>query len=368
MFDASIRARLRLTGQDRFTARVFNLAVIALLGYALFRIFQPFFGPIVWAVLLAFLLFPLNERLRRRLRGRRGLAATALTLAVALGIVIPLIVATAAFAKQAVELAQRTSAWAESHRIGGVEDLIRLPFLGRAVAWLETHASVDAAQVQDWGVQAAQRAVQFLLIQGRNVLLGALGLLGDLTLTLFVLFFFFRDGDAMAERVRRLIPLDPKRKASLDRHLQDVTRAVVFGTVVTALVQGSLIGVGFWITGSPSPVVFGVVATIASFIPFVGTGLVWLPAAIYWLVKGVLWKAILMGVWGGLVAGSADNFLRPMLVSGRARMGTLTVFFGVLGGLATFGMAGLFLGPVVLALALALIEFAEEAPGESLTS
>ncbi len=324
------------------------------------RIFRPFFGPIVWAFLLAFLLFPINERLRRRLGGRRGLAAVLLTVGVALGVAVPLVILTVAFAQQAVELGHATASVADRNKIEGFQDLLKLPLLGGIVAWLEAHTPITAAQIQEWVMQGAQGAVGFLLARGRALLLGALGLLGDVTLTLFVLFFFFRDGDSMAARIKRLIPLDPKRKESLDRHLQDVTRAVVFGTVVTALVQGSLIGLAFWITGLPSPVVFGVVAAIASFIPFVGTALVWVPGAIYLYAQGVLWKTIFLVAWGALVVGSADNVLRPLLVSGRARMNTLTVFFGVLGGLAAFGISGLFLGPVILALGLALIEFAEE--------
>ncbi|MEP6993668.1 MAG: AI-2E family transporter [Acidobacteriota bacterium] len=353
---------------DRFAARVFNLAVVVLLGYALLRIFRPFFGPIVWAALLAFLMFPLNSRLRRRLRERRGLAALLLTLAVALTIVIPVVVGTVAFAKQAVELGQNLSGLAQRNRIAGIDDVLKLPWIGSAVAWLQKYASVDADQIQAWALQGTRTAVEFLLLRGRDVLLGTLGIFGDLILTLFVLFFFLRDGDVAARRLRDLLPMDPARKAKLDRHLQDVARAVVFGTVVTALVQGALIGIGFWVTGLPSPVVFGTVATIASFIPFVGIGLVWLPAALYLLATDALWKAIFMGIWGGLVAGTADNFLRPLLVSGKAEMGTLTVFFGVLGGLAAFGMVGLFLGPVILALALALIEFAEEGKARAPTS
>jgi predicted PurR-regulated permease PerM len=353
---------------DRFAARVFNLVVLALLGYALLRIFQPFFGPILWALLLAFLLFPVNQRLRRAVRGRRGVAALLLTLAVALGIVIPVVVGTVTFAKQAVDLGQGVSQWADQHRIGAVEDVLKLPLIGDTVVWLEKHAALDAAQIQDWLVQATRTAVEFLLLHGRDLLLGALGLFGNLTLTLFVLFFFFRDGDDTARRIQGLLPLDPRRKARLVRHIQDVTRAVVFGTVVTALVQGFLIGIGFWITGLPSPVVFGAVGTISSFIPFVGTSLIWLPAAIYLFAKGVLWKAIFMVIWGALVVGSVDNFLRPALVSGKAEIGTLTVFFGVLGGLATFGMIGLFLGPVILALALALVDFAEEGRAEGSTA
>ncbi len=279
-----------------------------------------------------------------------------------IGIAVPVVVGSVAFAKQAAELAQKLGEYAQSHQIEGFQDVLRLPGVGAVMAWLEAHTAVTADQVQGWMADGAQSVVQFLLARGRSALFGALALVGDLTLTLFVLFFFLRDGDEMAARAKGLIPLEEKRKRSLDRHLQDVTHAVVFGTVITALVQGTLIAIAFWITGLRSPVVFGVLATVASFIPLVGIGLIWVPAAIVLFAQGIAWKGIFMAVWGGLVAGTADNFLRPALVSGRTEMGTLTVFFGALGGLAAFGFAGLFLGPVVLALALALIQLAEEAP------
>jgi predicted PurR-regulated permease PerM len=144
-----------------------------------------------------------------------------------------------------------------------------------------------------------------------------------------------------------------------------VTEAVVLGTIITALVQGALVAVAFWITGLPSPVVFGVLTAVASFVPLVGTSLVVVPAAVYLAAtQGIWWKGIFMVAWGVLVAGSADNVLKPMLISGRAEIGTLPVFFGVIGGLAAFGMAGLFLGPVLVALALVLLQFVEEARAE----
>ena len=345
---------------DRFVSRVFNIAVVALLGYALFFIFHPFFGPIVWALLISFLLFPLNRRARAAVGGRKALAAILLTLAVTLGVVVPAAIGMVAFSRQALELGQQLSALANRYKIDGVEDIANLPVVGTAMSWLQNRFSVDGEQVQGWLGQAAQVAVQFLLARSRDVVFGAVGFFGNLVLMLFVLFFCFRDGDLMAARVKALIPLEDGRKNRLDRHLQSVMRAVVYGTVVTALVQGLLIGIGLWITGISSPVVFGTLAAVASFVPFVGTGIVWVPAVIYLYAQGVLWKTVFLAVWCAVVVGSADNVLRPMLVSGKAKMGTLTVFFGVLGGLAAFGMIGLFVGPVVLALALALIEFAEE--------
>ncbi len=349
-----------MTQADRFSTRAFGLAVAAILAYLLFQIFEPFFAPIYWAFLLAFMLFPVNRQVRRLVKGRNGLAAALTTLGVTLGIVVPAAVGMVAFARQAVELGGRLSALAQRYQIGGVEDVLKLPVVGGAMAWLRDHLGLDAGQIQKWLVLGAQQAVQFLFAHSRDVLFGALGIFGSLTLTLFILFFFFRDGDVLAARIWVLIPLDAKRKERLDARLQGVTRAVVIGTVLTALAQGAMLAVGFWITGLSSPIVFGVISAVASFIPLVGTGIVWVPAAIYLFAQGVAWKTVFLVVWSAAVVGSADNVLKPLLVSGKSQIGTLTVFFGVLGGLAAFGFIGLFLGPVILALALTLIEFAEE--------
>jgi len=346
--------------QDRFPTRVFGLAVVALLAYLSFRIFEPFVAPIYWAFLLAFMLFPVNRTVRGMVGDRRGLAAGLMTLGVTLGFAIPAALVAVAFANQAVELGHRVAALGARYQITGPVDLIRLPVVGGAIEWLRQRFGVEDGQLRDWIVQGSQQAVQVLLAGGRDLLLGVFGIVGMLSVTLFVLFYFFRDGDALAARLLRVIPYDDRRKQRLESHLEDVTRAVVFGTVVTALVQGTLLGIGFWITGVPSPVVFGALSAVASFVPFVGTALVWVPAAIYLWTQGVLWKTIFLVVWSLAIVGTADNFLRPLLVSGKSRVGTLTVFFGGLGGLAAFGFVGLFVGPVILALVLALLEFADE--------
>jgi predicted PurR-regulated permease PerM len=176
---------------------------------------------------------------------------------------------------------------------------------------------------------------------------------------LFLLFFFLRDGDLMIARARGLIPLDEERKQRLFTQLSAVTRAIVFGTAVTALLQGVLIGIGFKIAGLPSPVVFGVLAALLSLLPIGGAAFVWIPAAL-WLFFDKHWGyGIFMVVWGCLLGG-LDNVLRPILISGRAEISALAVFIGVLGGIPAFGAIGLIVGPVLLSLILALIEFAEE--------
>jgi predicted PurR-regulated permease PerM len=360
------RREERLAGEG-FYSKVFGLALTALLAYLLFRIFQPFIGPILWAVLLAMLLFPANRALRRRLKGRKAAAALALTVGVTLVIVLPGALLAVAFAGQATDLARRISATAERYRIVKPSDVLRLPVLEQVIRWLDQKIPVTAEQIQDWVIQGVQGLLQFALEKSRFLFLGALGAVVGLTLMVFILYFFFRDGEEMATRAVRLVPLDERRKRRLVTHLSEVVRAVVYGSLLTALVQGSLVGVAFAISGLPSPIVFGVIATIASLIPVVGTGLVVAPAAVVLAAQGRWGWAIFMVAWGVLLVGMADNFLRPLFISGRAEISTLPIFFGVIGGLAAFGPIGLFLGPVLIALALALIRFAEEGKDEAAT-
>jgi predicted PurR-regulated permease PerM len=363
---ASAAQEILLATTDRFASRVFNLAVVAALGYLLFRIVEPFLGPIFWAVLLALILFPLNQHLRRRLRGRKSLAAVILTLGVTLGIVLPAAAVAVAFARQGVELSHDLTAMAEKYRIAQLQDILHLPIIGNAVAWLQSKFGLDTSRIQEWLATVAASVTQFLLSHGRAFLFGAFGFVGDLTVMLFTLFFCFRDGDEVADRMIRILPFDDRRKDHLFSHIRSVTEAVVLGTIITAIAQGTLVGIAFWITGLPSPVVFGVLTAIASFVPLVGTAIVIGPAAVYLsATEGIWWKGLFMVAWGVLVAGSADNVLKPMLISGRAEIGTLPVFFGVIGGLAAFGMAGLFLGPVLVAIGLVLLQFADETSGTS---
>jgi predicted PurR-regulated permease PerM len=346
--------------QREIYPRLFGLLVAAALAYALLLILWPFLGPILWALLLCFLLFPVNRRLRSRLAGRAGAAAAVLTVAVVLGIVLPVAMLASAFVHQGSDLLAKLSATASEYKIARPSDLLQVPVVERLLRFVEEKTPVTADQIQGWLVGSLSGFVQFLLTRSRAFFLGALGMVVGLALMLFLLYFFFRDGDRFAERIVRLIPVEERRKKSLMDYLAAVTRAVVLGSVLTALAQGALIGLGFWIAGLPSPVVFGVLAAVCALLPVGGTALVWIPGALVLVAQGRWGWAIGLGTWGALVVGSADNFLRPLLISGRAQITTLPVFLGVVGGVSAFGMIGMFLGPVVIALALALLRFAEE--------
>lgn len=351
-----------------FWSRLFGVAALAALAYALLRIFEPFLGSILWAVLLALLLHPINVLLRRRLRGRAGAAAGLLTLAVALGLAVPAAILAIVFAGQASELATRVTAVAARYQIAHPSDLFRLPVLQGAFRWIEQHVPVTADQVQAWLLEGIKRVLQRLAASSGSFFLGALGVVVSIVLMLFVLFFFLRDGDAMAQRLVRVVPMPEEHKRRLVDHLVSVTRAVVFGTLLTAIIQGISVGIGFAIVSLPSPVVFGAIAGACSLLPVGGTAFVWLPGAIALAVQGRWGAAIFLALWGLVFVGVLDNLLRPLFISGRAEITTLPIFFGVLGGVAAFGPIGIFLGPLLVALALALLKFAEEGRKEALDS
>lgn len=350
----------RIRTEDRFYTRSFALAVAAALGYAFYLIIQPFLGPVAWAIFIAFLVHPLHTRLTRKLRGRAQLSAFLLTGLVLIVVLGPLTALSAAFAAQVGQLLQFAQSIVADQARSNVLSFSEVPWVQGALAWLEDMFDINTAQLRGWASRGAQQTLQWLASIGGRVFLGAVGTVVGFVLMVFMLFFFIRDGEEMLRTTRELIPMPRAYKARLFDHLTAVTRAMVFGTGLTALIQGTLVGIAFLIVGLPSPVVFGVIAAFASLLPLGGTALVWVPAAIVLAAQGHWGWAIFMVVWGTLLVSLVDNFVRPWLVSGRADVSTLTVFIGVLGGLAAFGAIGLFLGPIVLALIIALIRFVLE--------
>ena len=347
-------------GEDRFYPRVFALVTAALLAAALFLILRPFLVAILWSMLLALLLFPAQQALRRRLGGREALTALLLTLFTAIVLIAPLPLLALAFASQAKDLFVRIQRLVADSGISGAEDLLEIPIVSRAIRWAEALAPVSAEQIHGWLMSGLQALLQGLVVVSGAFVVGALNALVALAITLFLLFFFLRDGERMLATAVRLIPMTSARRGELVDHVAAVTRAVVFGSLLTAVVQGVLVGIGFALVGLPSPVVFGAIAAVASLIPFVGTTLVWVPAVSVLFLQGRWVAALFLAAWSVAVVSSADNVVRPLFISGRAQISTLPVFLGLLGGVTAFGPIGLVVGPVVVALTLTLLRFAEE--------
>ena len=337
--------------------RLGGLLLAAALGYVVWRIVTPLWQPLVWALLLGGLLAPLNLRLTRRLGGRARLASSITTLLTVLLFIVPVALTAGAVGVQATQLLRRLEGKVPGRIEGSALDVSQLPMVGEAMAWIDANTSLSLAQLEGWLAEALRRVLELIMSSGGMMLMGALGTTVSFALMLFVLFFVLRDGPALAQQVVRLLPIEGRRRTLLQKHLTDMTRAVFLGLGLTAVAQGVLLGVGFWIAGLPSPLVFGVLGVILALVPMVGPALLWIPAAIWLAARGDTGYAIFLALWGSVVVGLVDNLLRPLLISGRAEVPTLAVFIGVIGGLAAFGFIGLFVGPIVLGLLIALFRF-----------
>lgn len=343
--------------QKVFFARVGMLLLMAGLLYLVWRIVTPLWQPVTWAILLGALLAPTTARLAARLGNRPRLASSLMTVAVVLLLLLPVLALGGAVAAQAAQLLNSidTSSLHTSNL-----DLAAFPVLAGPLRWLEATAGLSLAQIEGWVVMGAKRLLEFVATSGGAVFLGALGTIMKFLLMLFVLFFMLRDGPRIAQTLVRMLPIETRLRGKLWRHLIDVTRAVFMGIGLTALAQGTLLGIGFAIAGLPSPLLFGVLGALFALVPIVGTTIVWVPATLWLLSQDQLPYAIFIIAWGVVVVGAVDNVLRPVLISGRTEVPTLAVFIGVMGGISAFGFIGLFLGPIVLGLLVALFRFSSE--------
>jgi predicted PurR-regulated permease PerM len=343
----------------RFYRRAFVIGTVVVLGYALLELLDTFWSPLAWAAVLAFLFHPLHERLTKRFKGRAGASAGLITGLTPIFVIAPLALLGIVFAKQVGALIEYLRGRSFMPYPTMLEKLEGYPVIGPAFSWIRENVTVSAEQIQGWLTQGVQSLLHSAATMGGGVVLGVVGSLVSFFLTLFLLFFLLRDGASMLNRLIALVPMEKRRRSQLANYLGDVTRAVVYGTAMTALIQGTLVGIGFAIAGLPSPVVFGVLGGLAAFIPAAGTGVVLVPAVIALAIMGRWGSAIFLGLWS-LLVGFSDNFLRPLLAAQRADVSALAVFVGVIGGVTAFGFIGLIVGPVLLSLIVALLRFAEE--------
>jgi predicted PurR-regulated permease PerM len=347
-----------------FYRRSFLVATALILAYLVLAVLAPLKGALGWAVVLAFLLHPLHERLSRRLKGRGMLSAGIITSLTPFLVLAPLSVLGVAFAGQVASL---VGYFRGQSFLGYPQLLARLesyPLVGEALRWSSANFPVSAAQIQGWITGGMQTVLKSAAAAGGNLALGLFGTVVGFFMMLFLLFFLLRDGRVMLDHLARLIPLEAARRERLLDYLAQVTRAVVFGSTATALIQGVFVAVGFALAGLPSPVVFGVVATIAALLP-AGAAIVLVPAVLYLAIGGHWLAALFLAFWAGLLA-VVENVARPLLTAHRAHVSTLAVFVGAVGGVSAFGVLGLVIGPVLLSFVVALVRFTTEVRGASL--
>lgn len=325
------------------------LALVAVTGIVLYLcwlMLAPFIDVLLWGGVLAIVVWPVKRRIERA--GYSSHISAMLTTAVTvLVVLIPLILITTAVVQQGGD--------AVGYLQSGIKRL--LDPNSRAMVWLDAH--FDLSNVRDPKLLGSKLATVGGAVANRTLGLvgGVIGGIVQVFFVLFTLYYLLRDSETIIiPGIRRSIPLTPAQADTIFERTGEVISASVNGVLVISAIQGFLGMVAFWALGLPSALLWGVIMFLLSTIPMAGSAIVWAPAAIYLFVTGHWIKGTLLVAWGVLVIGMIDNVLRPRLVGKRAKLHELIIFFSVLGGLQVFGVLGLFVGPVVAAIALALVE------------
>lgn len=334
----------RRSGRERFTELLFY-GVVLLVAYMAMQVIWPFLAPLAWAAILAMTLRPVYMYFCIHLSNSN--AALVTTVLAGLLIIAPAVFLALVVAQQvplALDYVKNLSATTPDQIMQ---------------TWTAVRARLPfplPADPMTLLAEGAQSAGTFLAGQAGSLLANVLATFGSLLVMLFALFFLLRDGTAFAAAIRRLLPFPDVESDRLIRETSDLVVASVGAGLLVAAVQGLIGGLAFWALGLPAPAVWGVAMAICALLPVVGATIVWVPMAGWLFLSGDIARAVVLTVICAVVLGSADNVLRPLLLSGRTSASGLVVFIGLLGGVAAFGFVGLVVGPIVLVIAGTLID------------
>lgn len=331
--------------------RVIALVLIALLAIGCLMVLRPFLSSLLWAAILAYATFPVFAWLRAKSRLSGGWIATLMVLTMACVVIVPLTIAIPASGDDLNALRREFQDWVAQGPPMAPAWVADIPLIGGPVSEQWNRLAEDLSGILDLLAPYARMLAEL----GWSVALGVANGVLEFALALFLAWFLFVHGEAVA---RKLSAMSQRLGGDRAQRVLAVTgltvRGTVYGLLGTAIVQGILTTLGLWVAGVPRPVLLGTIAGLISVLP-VGAPLVWIPAALWLLAKGDTIHGIGLALWGGLVISSADNIIRPWFIARGADLPFLLTILGVLGGVIAFGFLGIFLGPVLLAVGFTVI-------------
>ena len=337
----SVRER-NVTTSDQVTT-VLSYGALLLLGYLVYAITSPFLVPLAWSAVLAIFFYPLHEKVLKRLKP--NLAATASTLAVTFLLIVPSLVVLFYTTKQALD--------------AGAKAQVVLQEPDKAVPaqildWVKNQlpASMQDTDFTDPAKRGAEKIAEFLAAKVGGLLKNVFAFFLDLFVVLFALFFMFRDGEDVIRAARHLLPFDQGIQEAMMHESKELIFASVAVGLLIAAIQGALGGLAFTIVGIGTAIFWGVLMGFFSLIPVVGSALIWVPTALWLAVTGHVGKGLIVAAICGIVAGVADNIVRPLLLRNRTHLNELLLFISVLGVIEVFGLLGLVAGPTIVAAAM----------------
>jgi len=312
-------------------------AVVAILGFA---VALPFMTYIVLAGILTYTLFPVYHFIFQRTKRPQLSSGLSILLALLL-----MILPTIYLVSELVDQVSGAYSTFQADGLNQITDYVNRITNGRVNFKLDS---------------TLEQLRQSIVGMAPNILGSISEFLLGLFIMFFVMFYGFREGQGFISYLKELLPLDSGLKDSLFHEMRTVTQAVLYGQVLTAVIQGALGGLGLLVFGIQNWLFWGAIMIITALLPVLGTPMIWVPAAVGLILDGEVTRGVLLLVYGATIVMNIDNFLRPKLVSGRTKVHPVLILIGVLGGLKVFGFIGMLVGPLILAILVALIKFYEE--------
>lgn len=337
----------------------FFIGFLVVVSLAMGWVVLPFFGAILWGVVAAILFDPLNRWMLSRNPTRRNSAAGATLLAIVAVVIIPSVMIGTLLVEEAIATYNRLQT--QQIDVGQIFRDVRAGLPDAAVAWLDRMGLGNIAAIQDRASAVLSSGLRLAAGQAVSVGQGAFNFFVSLSIMLYLTFFLLRDGRDLNRTIGRHIPLQPETRRDLFEKFATVIRATIKGSIVVAIVQGLIGGIVFWMLGIQAALLWGVVMGFMSLIPAIGTGVVWVPVAIYLFATGSVVEGAILAGCGFFLISMVDNVLRPILVGKDTRMPDYVVLITTLGGLSVMGIHGFVTGPIIAALFIAAWHiFAEE--------
>lgn len=328
------------------------LALVLLVTLAFVWLIAPFFGAILWGLVAAILFSPVSRWLETKLKGHRNLSAALTLLLILALVIIPAFLLGVSLVQEAASLYEKFESGSIS--LAPVFTQIRAALPSWARDLLDSTGLTDFNAARRMLASGVVTGLQSIASRALLFGQGALSFLAALGVMLYLTFFLLRDGEALGRHVKAAVPLRPDLRDALLNHFVIVIRATMKGTVVVGIVQGVVGGIIFSMLGIEGALLWGLLMGFFSLVPAVGTGIVWVPVAIYLLVTGSIWEGVVLTACGFFVIGLIDNLLRPILVGRDTRMPDFVVLIATLAGLDLFGLNGFIVGPMIAALFIAV--------------
>lgn len=318
-------------------------------------VFSPFVSPLLWAGVLCYALYPLYRWMVRATGGRRALSALVMCLILAVGVIAPLVYMSLLIAEDLTEGYRTLVATLSEGDQPLLESWRKYPILATLAEAIHNMERVTGTDLRMSIAENLAELGKMLVGQLTRMVTHALYTFVQLGMILLCAFYFFRDGEMMIDWLRTHLPMASDRQEVLARRFDEVVKGAVYGNTVIAVMEGVIGGLAFWSVGLPSAVLWGAVMAIFAYLPLLGAGLVWIPAAGYLFWQGAYLKGGFLVAVGAVIA-VLDYLVRTIVVGGHSHLHTLLVFFSVLGGLQFFGLVGIVAGPLVVAVGITLVE------------